>query len=48
VHALGAPVRIDGEPYALVVAGPAHRIEGALKTHAAALLRTVGAIESRK
>ncbi|MDH4175594.1 MAG: IclR family transcriptional regulator, partial [Betaproteobacteria bacterium] len=27
VHALGAPVRIDGELYAVVVAGPAHRIE---------------------
>lgn len=47
VHALGAPLRIDGELYAVVVAGPAHRIESALKTHAAALLRTAGALEGR-
>jgi DNA-binding IclR family transcriptional regulator len=46
VHALGAPVRIDGELYAVVVAGPAHRIEGALKTHAAALLRTARSLEA--
>ena len=45
VHALAAPVRIDGEPYAVVVAGPAHRIEAALKTHAAALLRSARALE---
>lgn len=48
VHALAAPVRIDGEPYAVVVAGPAHRIEAALKTHAAALLRTARAIEGHR
>jgi DNA-binding IclR family transcriptional regulator len=48
VHALGAPVRIDGELYAVVIAGPAHRIEGALKSHAAALLRTAKAIEGRR
>lgn len=48
VHALAAPVRIDGEPYAVVVAGPAHRIEAALKTHAAALLRTARAIEGQR
>lgn len=48
VHALGAPVRIDGELYAVVVAGPAHRIESAPKAHAAALLRAVKAIEARK
>jgi IclR family transcriptional regulator, acetate operon repressor len=47
VHALGAPVRIDGELYAVVIAGPAHRIEGALKTHAAALLRTARALEGK-
>ena len=45
VHALGAPVRIDGELYAVVVAGPAHRIEAALKAHAAALQRTARALE---
>ena len=44
VHALAAPVRIEGELYAVVIAGPAHRIEGALKSHAAALLRTAKAI----
>ena len=44
VHALGVPVRIDGELYAVVVAGPAHRIEGALKAHAASLLRTARAL----
>ncbi len=47
VHALGAPVRIDGEHYAVVVAGPAHRIESALKSHAAALLRTARALERK-
>lgn len=46
VHALGAPARIDGEHYAVVIAGPAHRIDGALKAHAAALLRTVNALEA--
>jgi DNA-binding IclR family transcriptional regulator len=45
VHAIAAPVRIDGEHYAVVVAGPAHRIESALKAHAAALLRTAKALE---
>ena len=45
VHALGATVRIDGELYAVVIAGPTHRIEGALKSHAAALLRTAKVIE---
>jgi DNA-binding IclR family transcriptional regulator len=48
VHALAAPVRIDAESYAVVVAGPAHRIEGALKSHAAALLRTARAIEAQR
>ncbi|MDH4173682.1 MAG: IclR family transcriptional regulator, partial [Betaproteobacteria bacterium] len=48
VHALGAPVRIDGELYAVVVAGPAHRIESALKSHAAALLRTVQSLEAKR
>lgn len=45
VHAIAAPVSIDGEHYALVVAGPAHRIEAALKSHASALLRTAKALE---
>jgi DNA-binding IclR family transcriptional regulator len=48
VHALAAPARIYGESYAIVVAGPAHRIEGALKSHAAALLRTARAIEAQR
>lgn len=48
VHAIGAPVRIDGELYAVVVAGPAHRFEGALKAHAAALLRTARALEAQR
>lgn len=48
VHAIAAPVRIDGERYAVVIAGPAHRIEDALKAHAAALLRTVKSIEARQ
>lgn len=48
VHAIAAPAHIDGERYAVVVAGPAHRIEGALKAHAAALLRTAKAIEARE
>jgi DNA-binding IclR family transcriptional regulator len=47
VHALGAPARIDGELHAVVIAGPAHRIEGPLKTHAAALLRTARALEGK-
>jgi len=46
VHAIAAPVRIDGEPYAVVIAGPAHRFESAVKTHAATLMRTVGALEA--
>lgn len=45
VHALGAPVRLDGELYAVVIAGPAHRIESSLKAHAAALLRTARGLE---
>jgi DNA-binding IclR family transcriptional regulator len=48
VHALAAPVRIDGELHAVVVAGPAHRIEAALKAHAAALLRAARAIEAQR
>jgi IclR family transcriptional regulator, acetate operon repressor len=48
VHALGAPVRIDGELYAVVIAGPAHRIDSALKTHAAALVRTARALEAKR
>ena len=48
VHALAAPVRIDGELHAVVVAGPAHRIEAALRSHAAALLRTARTIEGQK
>ena len=48
VHALGAPVRIDGELYAVVVAGPAHRIEAALKPLAEALQRTARAIGARR
>jgi len=46
VHAIAAPLRIDDEIYAVVIAGPAHRFEAALKSHAAALLRTVKAIEA--
>lgn len=45
VHALGVPVRLDGELYAVVIAGPSHRIEGSLKAHAAALMRTARALE---
>jgi len=45
VHALGAPVRLDGELYAVVIAGPAHRIEASLKAHAAALQRTARGLE---
>ena len=48
MHALGAPVRIDGESYAVVLAGPARRIESTLKTNAAALLRTVKALEAKR
>lgn len=44
VHAVAAPVRIDGELYAVVIAGPAHRFETALKAHTAALLRTARAL----
>ncbi|MDH4093175.1 MAG: IclR family transcriptional regulator [Betaproteobacteria bacterium] len=47
VHALGAPVRLDGELYAVVIAGPAHRIESALKSLAAALLHTARRLEGR-
>ena len=46
VHAVAAPARIDGETYAVVIAGPAHRFETAVKSHAAALLRTVKALEA--
>ena len=46
VHAIAAPLRIDEEIYAVVIAGPAHRFEAALKSHAAALLRTVKTIEA--
>jgi len=46
VHAIAAPLRLDGETYALVLAGPAHRMESGLKAHAAALLRTRREIEA--
>jgi len=46
VHAIAAPARLDGELYAVVIAGPAHRFEAALKTHSTALLRTVKALET--
>lgn len=46
VHAIAAPVRIDGEVFALVLAGPAQRLDAGLKSHAAALLRTRKSIEA--
>lgn len=46
VHAIATPVSIDGVVYALVLAGPAPRLEAALKSHAAALLRTRRDIEA--
>jgi IclR family transcriptional regulator, acetate operon repressor len=46
VHAVAAPLRIDGELYAIVLAGPAHRFEAGLKAYAAELLRTRKAIET--
>jgi len=46
VHAIAAPLRLDDEVYAVVIAGPAHRFETALKAHTAALLRTVKAIQT--
>lgn len=48
VHAIAAPVRIDGELYAIVLAGPAHRFEAGLKNYAAALLRVCKAIEATR
>lgn len=46
VHAIAVPLAIDGEPYALVLAGPAHRMEANQKANAAALLRAKKAIEA--
>ncbi|MSQ55238.1 MAG: IclR family transcriptional regulator [Betaproteobacteria bacterium] len=46
VHAIAAPVKIDGETYALVLAGPANRMQAGLKAHAAALLRARKEIEA--
>jgi IclR family acetate operon transcriptional repressor len=46
VHAIAAPVHIDGELYAIVLAGPAHRFEAGLKNYVAALLRTRDALEA--
>ena len=46
VHAIAAPLAVDGEPFALVLAGPAPRMVANLKANAAALLRAKKAIEA--
>jgi len=40
VHAIAAPVRLANDAYAIVVAGPAHRMDAHLQAHARRLLRT--------
>lgn len=46
VHAIAAPVRIDGDTYALVLAGPANRMQAGRDFHANSLLRTRREIEA--
>lgn len=45
VHAISMPLRLDGEDYALVLAGPGPRLEANLKANAAALARAKKEIE---
>ncbi len=47
VHAIAAPVRLASDTCAIVVAGPAHRIEAHLRSHARRLLRACRAAEAR-
>lgn len=46
VHAIAAPVRIDGDTYALVLAGPANRMQASCDFHSTSLLRTRREIEA--
>lgn len=46
VYAIAAPLRLDGEDYALVLAGPGPRLEANLKANAAALARAKKDIEA--
>ena len=46
VYAIAAPLRLDREDYALVLAGPGPRLEANLKTNAAALARAKKDIEA--
>lgn len=45
VYAIATPVRIDGDTYALVLAGPANRMHAGRNFHAPALLRTRKEVE---
>jgi IclR family transcriptional regulator, acetate operon repressor len=46
VHALAAQVRIAGQDYAVVIAGPAHRMDEPSAAHVKRLLRACKAIEA--
>lgn len=46
VHAIAAPVALGGRALAVVVAGPAHRMDAALKRHVKHLQKTRREIES--
>lgn len=41
VHALATPVELGGQAYAVVIAGPAHRMDAALKAHVKRLQKAV-------
>lgn len=44
VHALAAPVQLAGQAYAIVVAGPAHRMEASLRAHVRRLQKVAGQV----
>jgi DNA-binding IclR family transcriptional regulator len=46
VHAIAAPVALAGQACAVVVAGPSHRMDGALKRHVKHLQKACREIES--
>jgi len=46
VHAIAAPVQVGGQVHAVVVAGPAPRMEAALSAQVRRLQKTCKAIEA--